>query len=91
MTLKAYAMVSRQKAKDCTDIHNLLSIAQAYEHDKIGGWKLSSVGLQASRLDTARILHRIADGARSNRSLQKAGVPQDRLVALIRRLITDPR
>jgi hypothetical protein len=90
VTLKAYATVSRYEAKDYTDLYNLLSIAYAYESDQIGGWTLLD-GLTASRLDTGRILHRLADGGRSNVFLAKAGIPSERLVALIRRLVTDPR
>jgi hypothetical protein len=90
VTLKAYAAASRHKAKDYTDLYNLLSIAQAYEPGEIGGWTLLEE-LRASRLDTGRILHRIADRARHNVLLGEAGVPQDRLVALIRHMVTDPR
>lgn len=90
VTLKAYATVSRHKAKDYTDLYNLLSIAQAFEPAEIGGWTLLD-DLRASRLDTGRILHRIADGGRTNVLLAQAGIPQDRFVALIRRLVADPR
>lgn len=90
VTLKAYATTSRSAPKDLADLYNLLSIASAYNEDEIGSWKLGDV-LRGSRLDTGRILHHIADRAQSSALIREAGIPQERLVALIRNLVTDPR
>ena len=90
VTLKAYATTSRSAPKDLTDLYNLLNIANAYDEDEIGAWKLNGY-LRGTRLDTGRILHDIADRSRTSVLLRDAGVPQDRLVALIRNLVTDPR
>jgi len=47
--------------------------------------------LQGTRLDTGRVLHNIADKARAIALIREAGIPQERLVAHIRRLVADPR
>ncbi|GAA0993509.1 hypothetical protein [Subtercola frigoramans] len=90
VTLKAYATTSRAAAKDLTDLYNLLGVANSYDEDDIGAWTLRG-RLQGTRLDTGRILHNIADRARTSALVREAGIPQERLAALIRRLVTDPR
>ncbi|MEX1077976.1 MAG: hypothetical protein WED09_02555 [Homoserinimonas sp.] len=90
VTLKAYATTSRAASKDLTDLYNLLSVANAYDEGEIGGWTLNGY-LRGTRLDAGRILHDIADRAQTSSLLRDAGIPQDRLVALIRSLVTDPR
>lgn len=90
VTLKAYATRSRAAAKDLTDLYNLLGVANAYEVERIGAWT-SNGPLTGTRLDTGRILHAIADRARSSLHLREAGISQERFVALIRTLVTDPR
>lgn len=90
VTLKAYATTSRSAPKDLTDVYNLLNIANRYSEEEIGLWKLGG-DLRGTRLDIGRILHDIADRAQSSVLVRDAGIPQDRLVALIRNLVTDPR
>ena len=89
VSLKAYATTSRAAPKDVTDLYNLLSVANFYDEDHIGKWTLND-HLQGTRLDTGRILHNIASSGRTSSLIREAGIPQDRLVALIRRLVTDP-
>ena len=67
-----------------------LSIANEHNADQIGGWALKG-DLQGTRLDTGRILHNIADKALASALVREAGIPQERLVALIRKLVSDPR
>ncbi|MCC6270444.1 MAG: hypothetical protein IT190_04135 [Microbacteriaceae bacterium] len=90
VTLKAYATTSRSAPKDFADLYNLLSIANAYGEHEIGGWKLNG-HLRGTQLDTGRILHNLADRSRTSVLVRDAEVPQDRLVAVIRTLISDPR
>jgi hypothetical protein len=85
--LKAYTTVSRSEAKDVIDLHNLLTIADSYPADEIGGWSLAQPGLRGSRRDTARILHRRASTARRDPALRDSGVNPARLTALIRKHI----
>lgn len=88
--LKAYATTSRSASKDLTDLYNLLNIASAYGEGEIGLWRLNGT-LRGTGLDTGRILHDIADRSRASVLVRDSGVPQDRFVALIRSLVTDPR
>ncbi|SEN81629.1 hypothetical protein [Cryobacterium luteum] len=90
VTLKAYATTSRAAPKDLTDLYNLLSVANSYDEDRIGAWTLNG-HLQGTRLDSGRILHNIADSAQTSALIREAGIPQERLAALIRKLVTDPR
>ncbi|MHC5796659.1 hypothetical protein ACVXZ4_10915 [Lacisediminihabitans sp. FW035] len=90
VSLKAYATISRAAPKDLTDLYNLLSVANSYDAGQIGAWTLNG-HLRGTRLDTGRILHNIADNARPSALVLEAGIPQERLVALIRKLVTDPR
>lgn len=88
VVLKSYATVSRSLPKDYTDLYNLLCIAYAYEATETGGWKLDRAPLSGARADASRILHPIADRARSSRLLSEAGVPAPRFAALVRELVT---
>jgi hypothetical protein len=90
VSLKAYATISRAAPKDLTDLYNLLSVANSYDEGQIGAWTLNG-HLRGTRLDTGRILHNIADNARPSALVREEGIPQERLVALIRKLVTDPR
>lgn len=76
VSLKAYATTSRAAPKDLTGVYNLLSGADSYEEDHIGGWILNG-HLHGTRLDTGRILHNIANKARTSTLLREAGIPQD--------------
>ena len=90
LIFKAYAAQSRHAPKDITDLYNLLSIAFEYPVDEIGGWRIGTVPLSGTRLDAARILHALADSARQSLVVDNAGVPADRLAALIRALVGRP-
>ena len=84
LIFKTYAAQSRHAPKDTTDLYNLLSIAFEYAADEIGGWKIGTAPVSGTRLDAARTLHALADSARQSLVVAKAGVPADRLTALIR-------
>jgi hypothetical protein len=90
VVLKALATRSRTAAKDLTDLYNLLSIASNYDPDEIGGWKLSNDELNGARLDCARALHELADGAHRNRVLADAEIPREEFVALVREFVARP-
>lgn len=85
--LKAYAATSRSAVKDVVVLHNLLTIADSYAADEIGGWSLGQPGLLGSRRDAARILHRRASTARRDPALRGSGVNPARFTALIRKHI----
>jgi len=87
---KSYAFRSRLEPRDVADLYNLLSIAREYPAEDIGGWKIGAVPLSGARLDAARILHGLADSARHSFVVAEAGIPADRLTALIRKLIANP-
>lgn len=90
LIFKAYAVQSRHAPKDITDLYNLLSIAFEYPAEEIGGWKIGTAPVSGTRLDAARILHALADSARQSFIVANAGVPADRLTALIRKLVAIP-
>jgi hypothetical protein len=90
LIFKAYAAQSRHAPKDITDLYNLLSIAFEYPADEIGGWKIGTAPVSGTRLDAARFLHALADSARQSLVVANAGVPADRLTALIRALVAMP-
>lgn len=85
--LKAYAATSRSAVKDVVDLHNLLTIADSYPADGIGGWSLAESSLRGSRRDAARILHRRASTARRDPAIRNSGINPARLTALIRKHI----
>ena len=60
--LKAIAYQSRAAAKDVVDLYNLLTVTN-HHRDDIGRWRLNEPGLNGSRGDAVRILHRLADTA----------------------------
>ncbi|TFD16576.1 hypothetical protein E3T26_03780 [Cryobacterium sp. TMT1-21] len=55
---------------------------------ELGGWKIGTAPVSGTRLDAARILHTLADSARQGLVVANAGVPADRLAALIRALVS---
>ncbi|MGR0319432.1 hypothetical protein [Agromyces sp. ZXT2-3] len=90
VVLKAAAYESRNAAKDLTDLHNLLQIAHRFESTEIGGWRMAEPALSGARGDAQRTLHRIADTARRNPSMEAARVRPEVLTALIRARIGRP-
>ena len=72
------------------DLYNLLSIAFEYPADEIGGWKIGTAPVSGTRIDAARTLHTLADSARRRLVVADAGVPADRLIALIRAFVASP-
>ncbi len=91
IVLKAAAYASRGAAKDLTDLHNLLQIAYQYDPMETGGWRLAEPALSGARGDAQRTLHRIAETARRNPSMEVARVRPEVLTALIRSRIGKPR
>jgi hypothetical protein len=91
IVLKAGAYASRKSAKDITDLHNLLQVAQAYDPETYGGWRLDVRGLTGARGDAQRILNHIADIARRTPAIRDAGVRPEVLSALIRSRVGAPR
>ena len=87
VVLKALAYQSRAAAKDVVDLHNLLTVTNEHRGD-IGRWRLDEPGLDGSRGDTARILHRLADTAEAR--TPTADVDGSRLAALIRTHVARP-
>ncbi|GEK82994.1 hypothetical protein [Frigoribacterium faeni] len=88
--LKANATANRSEPKDVTDLHHLLSIRNQYGDTDTGGWRLDDEPLAGSRLDAARLLHRLADGARKGRLFIEAEVPPSGFTALVREWVTAP-
>lgn len=85
--IKAYATTSRAEAKDLVDLHNLLTIADTYPVEEIGGWALTPGPLTGARLDAARIMTALAQQIRFDPTARGAGVPIPRLTALIRKRV----
>ena len=90
LIFKACAAQSRHAPNDFTDPYNLLSIAFEYPFNEIGGWKIGAAPLSGTRLHAAQTLHALVDSARQNLVVAHAGVPPDRLTALIRALVARP-
>lgn len=90
LILKSYATQTRHESKDYTDLYNLLSVGFEYrdEPTHIGGWKIDDRG-SGARGDAARILHQIADKARSVREFDAAGISRERFVALVRHMVLE--
>ena len=87
VVLKTLATVTRQEARDLTDIHSLLEVAYIGDASTWGGWTLNRTSHTGARLDAARRLNQLADGARHNRQLDQAEVPAHRFTALVRALV----
>lgn len=87
VVIKALAYGSRLQARDVEDIYRLLEIADSFDPDEIGGWRLLDTPLRASRRNAAAHLHELARRTRRHSDVE---VPAARLAALIAALVARP-
>lgn len=83
LILKAFAFNSRHAAKDVADIYNLLCSIETHGAETAGATS-GDPSLKGNRLDASRILHALADHARTSIGVAEPEVPAVRLTALIR-------
>lgn len=86
--LKTYAWSGRRAIKDAIDLHNLFRIVEAYDAEKVGGWRLDAAPPRGSRLDASRALHELARSWEARPP--RLGFDHRQLVASIRTRVAAP-